>query len=160
MPFSQESMLQSNQDASESSECDTDNSTSSMPRMSRSQSERLLAIGKEHVVQERDLREKYHEIVFSSLEKVMRSSQSNQMKMLRVLLDKETAEVMKKLQDRRRHEMKSLAKIHKDKDEIGRYGSIYLYIMFIVNVRDISHPRLRLDIMVIYRQFFIIFKHQ
>ncbi|XP_022179419.1 1-phosphatidylinositol 4,5-bisphosphate phosphodiesterase classes I and II [Myzus persicae] len=116
----QESILQSNQDASESSECDTDNSTSSMPRMSRSQSERLLAIGKEHVVQERDLREKYHEIVFSSLEKVMRSSQSNQMKMLRVLLDKETAEVMKKLQDRRRHEMKSLAKIHKDKDEIGR----------------------------------------
>lgn len=116
----QESMLQSNQDASESSECDTDNSTSSMPRMSRSQSERLLAIGKEHVLQERDLREKYHEIVFSSLEKVMRSSQSNQMKMLRVLLDKETAEVMKKLQDRRRHEMKSLAKIHKDKDEIGR----------------------------------------
>ncbi|XP_025195692.1 1-phosphatidylinositol 4,5-bisphosphate phosphodiesterase classes I and II [Melanaphis sacchari] len=116
----QESVLQSNQDASESSECDTDNSTSSMPRMSRSQSERLLAIGKEHVIQERDLREKYHEIVFSSLEKVMRLSQSNQMKMLRVLLDKETAEVMKKLQDRRRHEMKSLAKIHKDKDEIGR----------------------------------------
>jgi phosphatidylinositol phospholipase C, beta len=121
---SQESILQSNQDASESSECDTDNSTSSMPRMSRSQSERLLAISKDHVIQERDLREKYHEIVFSSLEKVMRLSQSNQMKMLRVLLDKETAEVMKKLQDRRRHEMKSLAKIHKDKDEIGRYDGI------------------------------------
>lgn len=114
--------MQSHQDASESSECDTDNSTSSMPRMSRSQSDRLLAIGKEHIIQERELHEKYHEIVFSSLEKVMRSSQSNQMKMLRVLLDKETAEVMKKLQDHRRHEMKSLAKIHKDKDEIGRYN--------------------------------------
>lgn len=126
MSLSQESILQSNQDASESSECDTDNSTSSMPRMSRSQSERLLAIGKEHVIQERDLRERYHEIVFSLLEKVMRSSQSNQMKMLRVLLDKETAEVMKKLQDRRRHEMKSLAKIHKDKDEIGRYVIIVI----------------------------------
>jgi len=148
MPLSQESMLQSNQDASESSECDTDNSTSSMPRMSRSQSERLLAIGKEHVIQERDLREKYHEIVFSSLEKVMRSSQSNQMKMLRVLLDKETAEVMKKLQDRRRHEMKSLAKIHKDKDEIGRYGSIpiyyiiYIYRECIHEIRAI-YPRIR-----------------
>lgn len=116
----QESILQSHQDASESSECDTDNSTSSIPRMSRSQSERLLAMGKEHVVQERELQEKYHEIVFSSLERVMRSSQSNQMKMLRVLLDKETADVMKKLQDRRRHDMKSLAKVHKDKDEIGR----------------------------------------
>ncbi|VVC28951.1 C2 domain,PH domain-like,PLC-like phosphodiesterase, TIM beta/alpha-barrel [Cinara cedri] len=116
----QESILQSHQDASESSECDTDNSTSSIPRMSRSQSERLLAMGKDHLLQERDLQEKYHEIVFSSLEKAMRLSQSNQMKMLRVLLDRETADVMKKLQDRRRHEMKSLAKIHKDKDEIGR----------------------------------------
>jgi len=59
------------------------------------------------------------------------------MKMLRVLLDKETAEVMKKLQDRRRHEMKSLAKIHKDKDEIGRYGIVYLYIVGIIYVLDI-----------------------
>lgn len=146
MSLSQESILQSNQDASESSECDTDNSTSSMPRMSRSQSERLLAIGKEHVIQERDLREKYHEIVFSSLEKVMRSSQSNQMKMLRVLLDKETAEVMKKLQDRRRHEMKSLAKIHKDKDEIGRY----VIIVINMNIPLNFHP----DIFVIFSRFY------
>lgn len=122
--YSQDSIMQSHQEASESSECDTDNSTSSMPRMSRSQSERLLAMSKEHVIQERELYEKYHEIVFSLLEKTMRSSQSNQMKMLRVLLDKETADVMKKLQDRRRHEMKSLAKIHKDKDEIGRYDIV------------------------------------
>uniref|UniRef100_A0A2S2Q4C5 1-phosphatidylinositol 4,5-bisphosphate phosphodiesterase n=1 Tax=Sipha flava TaxID=143950 RepID=A0A2S2Q4C5_9HEMI len=116
----QESILQTHQDASESSECDTDNSTSSIPRMSRSQSERLLAIEKKYVIEERETSKKYHDIVFSSLEKVMRSSQTNQMKMLQVLLDKETAEVMKKLQDRRRHDMKSLAKIHKDKDEIGR----------------------------------------
>lgn len=88
--------------------------------MSRSQSERLLAIDKKYVIEERETYKKYHDIVFSSLEKVMRSSQSNQMKMLQVLLDKETADVMKKLQDRRRHDMKSLAKIHKDKDEIGR----------------------------------------
>ncbi|XP_050520441.1 1-phosphatidylinositol 4,5-bisphosphate phosphodiesterase classes I and II [Daktulosphaira vitifoliae] len=116
----QESILQSHHDASESSECDTDNSSTSIHRISRSQSERLLAIEKEHIMQEKMLQEKYHDIIFSTLEKVMRTSQSNQIKMLRVLLDKETAGVMKKLQDRRKHEIKSLAKIHKDKDEIGR----------------------------------------
>lgn len=117
--------MQSHQDASESSECDTDNSTSSIPRMSRSQSEQLLAISKKHVLQERDLHEKYHKIIFSSLGKVIESSQSNQMKMLKALKDKESADVMKKLQDRRRHEMKSLAKTHKDKDEIGRLVVFY-----------------------------------
>lgn len=88
--------------------------------MSRSQSERLLAIEKKYVIEEWETRKKYHDIEYSLLEKVMRSSQSNQMKMLQVLLDKETADLMKNLQDRRRHEMKSLAKTHKDKDEIGR----------------------------------------
>lgn len=118
--FRHESILLSNHEASESSECDTDNSSTSIPRISRSQSERLLAIEKEHIMQEKMLQEKYHDIIFSTLEKVMRTSQSNQIKMLRILLDKETAGVMKKLQHRRKHEIKSLAKIHKDKDEIGR----------------------------------------
>lgn len=50
----------------------------------------------------------------------MRNSQSNQLKMLRVLLEKETAEVMRKLQIVRRNEVKELAKVHKDKDEVMR----------------------------------------
>ncbi|VVC36673.1 Hypothetical protein CINCED_3A006441 [Cinara cedri] len=51
------------------------------------QSKRLLAMGKDHVLQERNL-QKYHEIVFLFLEKTMCLSQSNQMKMLRVRMIK------------------------------------------------------------------------
>lgn len=50
----------------------------------RSQSERLLAINKDYMLQERELREKYHEIIFNTLEKVMKVSQGNQVKILKV----------------------------------------------------------------------------
>ncbi|XP_015173186.1 PREDICTED: 1-phosphatidylinositol 4,5-bisphosphate phosphodiesterase classes I and II isoform X2 [Polistes dominula] len=86
----------------------------------RSHSERLLAVCKVHVQQERELQEKYHESVFATVEKVMRASQSNQLKTLKVLQDKETADVMRKLQDSRHGEVKKLAKAHKDKAEFDR----------------------------------------
>ncbi|KAI4492377.1 hypothetical protein M0804_002168 [Polistes exclamans] len=86
----------------------------------RSQSERLLAVCKVHVQQERELQEKYHESVFATVEKVMRASQSNQLKTLKVLQDKETADVMRKLQASRHGEVKQLAKVHKDKAEFDR----------------------------------------
>ncbi|XP_012270478.1 1-phosphatidylinositol 4,5-bisphosphate phosphodiesterase classes I and II isoform X2 [Orussus abietinus] len=86
----------------------------------RSQSERLLAVCKEHVLQERELLEKYHESVFTTVEKVMKASQSNQLKTLRVLLERETADVMRKLQAVRHGEVKQLAKVHKDKAELDR----------------------------------------
>lgn len=88
--------------------------------MPRSHSERLLAICKEHVNQEREIREKYHESIFSTVEKLMRNSQNNQLKMLRVLLERETADVMRNLQAVRREEVKNLSKKHKDKDEMVR----------------------------------------
>lgn len=50
----------------------------------RSQSERLLAINKDYMLQERELREKYHEIISNTIEKVMKVSQSNQVKILKV----------------------------------------------------------------------------
>lgn len=50
----------------------------------------------------------------------MKTSQSNQLKMLRALLEKETGDVMRKLQAVRRNEVKELAKVHKDKDEVMR----------------------------------------
>ncbi|KAL2751268.1 hypothetical protein V1477_000426 [Vespula maculifrons] len=86
----------------------------------RSQSERLLAVCKAHVLQERELQEKYHESVFATVEKVMRTSQSNQLKTLKVLQERETADVMRKLQASRHGEVKQLAKVHKDKAELDR----------------------------------------
>lgn len=71
----------------------------------RSQSERLLAVCKAHVQQERELQEKYYESLFSTVEKVMKTSQSNQLKTLRVLLERETADVMRKLQATRHGEV-------------------------------------------------------
>ncbi|GLH00801.1 1-phosphatidylinositol 4,5-bisphosphate phosphodiesterase [Gryllus bimaculatus] len=86
----------------------------------RSQSERLLAICKTHVNQERELQEKYHDLVFSTAEKALRTSQSQQLKLLQVLLERETDEVMRKLQALRRDEVKALSKVHRDKDEMVR----------------------------------------
>nr|CAD7401563.1 unnamed protein product [Timema poppensis] len=86
----------------------------------RSQSERLLVVCKEHVAQERELQEKYHEQVFSTVEKLMRGSQSAQLKTLRALLERETADVMRRLQAARRDEVKALIKVHRDKDELVR----------------------------------------
>lgn len=113
----------------------------------RSQSERFLAVCKAHVQQERELQEKYYENLFTTVEKVMKSSQSNQLKMLQVLLERETADVKRKLQATRQGEVfltnisflhceiykimkinisfiafkvKQLAKVHKDKAELER----------------------------------------
>jgi phosphatidylinositol phospholipase C, beta len=58
--------------------------------------------------------------VFSILEKAMKASQAAQLKTLATLVERETAEVMKKLESARRDEVKALAKIHKDKDEMVR----------------------------------------
>ncbi|XP_076239603.1 phospholipase C at 21C isoform X2 [Calliopsis andreniformis] len=108
----------------ESSECtDLENreGNGGAPKgLPRSQSERLLAVCKAHVQQEHELQEKYYESLFSTVEKVMKTSQSNQLKTLRVLLERETADVMRKLQATRHGEVKQLAKVHKDKAELDR----------------------------------------
>ncbi|XP_044732001.1 1-phosphatidylinositol 4,5-bisphosphate phosphodiesterase classes I and II isoform X2 [Chrysoperla carnea] len=90
------------------------------PGLPRSQSERLIAAYREHVTQERELRERYHEAIYNTAEKVLRSSQSGQLKMLRAQLERETAAVMRKLQTIRRDEVKALAKVHRDRDELVR----------------------------------------
>lgn len=55
----------------------------------------------------------------------MRTSQSNQLKTLRVLLEKETDCVMRRLEAKRREDVKNLSKTHKDKDEMTRYVFFY-----------------------------------
>lgn len=92
----------------ETTECSEDSrdTVEALPKgLPRSQSERLLAVCKEHILQERELQEKYHESVFSTLEKVMKSSQSNQLKALKNMLDRERADVMRKLQSKRHEEV-------------------------------------------------------
>lgn len=107
----------------------------------------MLAVCKEQVQQERELQEKYHDSMFSLVEKVMRTSQSDQIKTLRVLLERQKADVMRKIQAMRHGEVssrllvkplntyygnnklllafvtvqvKQLAKDHKDKAELDR----------------------------------------
>ncbi|KAL0266975.1 UNVERIFIED_CONTAM: hypothetical protein PYX00_009371 [Menopon gallinae] len=106
----------STHDTSDYSEAE-DGTRSTLPR---SHSERLLAIHKEQVNQEKEIKEKYYEAIFSTIEKLMRNSQSNQLKTLGVLLERETTDVMRELQATRRDEVKKLSKIHKDKDEMVR----------------------------------------
>ena len=98
----------SNINLPESSECseETRETAEGIPKgLPRSRSERLLTVCKEHVLQERELQEKYHENVFATVEKVMKSSQSSQLKTLKVMLDRETADVMRKLQSMRHGEV-------------------------------------------------------
>lgn len=59
--------------------------------------------------------------IFNILEKTMRTSQQNQLKTLRVLLEKETDAVMRRLQAKRREDVKALSKDNKNKDEMTRF---------------------------------------
>jgi phosphatidylinositol phospholipase C beta len=58
--------------------------------------------------------------VFQTVEKLMRTSQCNQLKLLSALLERETADVMRRLEAVRRGEVKALSKVHRDKDEMVR----------------------------------------
>lgn len=104
-------------ESSDYSEEETARAVGSMPR---SQSERLLSACREHVSQERDIREKYMESIFTTVEKLMKASQAQQIKVLRAVQERETADMMRKLQATRREEVKALSKVHKDKDEMVR----------------------------------------
>ncbi|RZF39598.1 hypothetical protein LSTR_LSTR001119 [Laodelphax striatellus] len=99
------------------SECEGDGVTARLPR---SHSERLLNLCKEHIERERELKERYHDMIYNAAEKALQTSQANQLKDLRSLLDKETGDVMRRLEAVRRTEVKELSKGHKDKDEVMR----------------------------------------
>lgn len=95
----------------------------------RSQSERFLAICKAHVQQERELQEKYYENLFTTVEKVMKSSQSNQLKMLQVLLERETADVKRKLQATRQGEvfLTNISFLHCEIYKIIKVNILYIF---------------------------------
>lgn len=86
----------------------------------RSQSERLIPVCRDFSNTYQELQEKYHEIIYSTAEKVLRNSQANQMKQLKTCLEKETSDVMRQLNVMRRNEVKSLSLVHRDRDELVR----------------------------------------
>lgn len=116
------------------------------PNIKRSHSERLLSACREFASSYREIQEKYHESIYNAAEKQLRNSQASQMKRLKVsewvggivrngcapfifiavssyrqtLLEKETSDVMRKLQVDRRNEVKALTQKHRDRDELVR----------------------------------------
>ncbi|KRF98253.1 uncharacterized protein Dwil_GK23786, isoform D [Drosophila willistoni] len=81
---------------------------------------RLRSACREYTAQYRELQEKYHEAIYAAAEKVLKTSQSGQTKQLKASLDKVTGEVMHQLQEARRSEVKNLATVHRDRDELVR----------------------------------------
>lgn len=100
---------------------ENDSGSASLPR---SQSERLIPICREYTNAYQELQEKYHEIIYSTAEKVLRNSQATQIKQLKTCLEKETNDVMRQLNLTRRNEVKALASVHRDRDELVRYCSL------------------------------------
>ncbi|XP_063822893.1 1-phosphatidylinositol 4,5-bisphosphate phosphodiesterase classes I and II [Ostrinia nubilalis] len=70
---------------------------------------------------ERELRLRYHHTIFAALEKQLRSDQHHQMKALTDLLEVEKKEILNRLANSRKEDVKALAKkTNRDKDEILR----------------------------------------
>lgn len=88
--------------------------------VTRTQSERLIPVCRDFSNTYQELQEKYHEIIYSTAEKVLRTSQANQMKQLKTILEKETGDVMRQLNIMRRNEVKTLSLVHRDRDELVR----------------------------------------
>jgi phosphatidylinositol phospholipase C beta len=99
---------------------ETSGSETDKPSLPRSHSERLLSVNREFVSQEKELREKYHEVIYNTAEKVMKMSQNNQLKTLKDQFERETTDLMRKLQADHREEVKALAKKHRNREQFTR----------------------------------------
>jgi phosphatidylinositol phospholipase C, beta len=82
--------------------------------------DRVASVCREHASNYREVLEKYHESMFTVAEELLRKSQDRQVQHLKKLMEKETSEVMRQLQHSRKTEVKQLALVHKDKDELER----------------------------------------
>lgn len=98
----------------------SDGDTSERPGVTRSHSEKLIPICRDFTAAYQELQEKYHEIIYSTADKVLRNSQANQIKQLKTYHEKEANDVMRQLNLVRRNEVKALALVHKDRDELVR----------------------------------------
>lgn len=105
---------------SELTECAETDGGERSAGMPRSQSDRLIPVCRDFSMNYQELQEKYFEIIYSTADKVLRTSQANQMKQLKTCLEKETSDVMRQLNIMRRNEVKSLSLVHRDRDELVR----------------------------------------
>lgn len=88
--------------------------------LQRSQMERLIPVCRDFSTAYQEVQEKYFDLIYSTAEKVLRTSQANQMTQLKTCLDKEQRDVMRQLNLSRRNEVKALASKHRDRDELVR----------------------------------------
>uniref|UniRef100_A0AAR5PRC1 1-phosphatidylinositol 4,5-bisphosphate phosphodiesterase n=1 Tax=Dendroctonus ponderosae TaxID=77166 RepID=A0AAR5PRC1_DENPD len=87
----------------------------------RSQSERLLAISKDYTTQEKELREKYFELIYSTAERVMIQRQDNQKAVLKVSNFFPASKcLLRKIQADHKVEVKMLSKKHRNRDTLNR----------------------------------------
>ncbi|XP_045109781.1 1-phosphatidylinositol 4,5-bisphosphate phosphodiesterase classes I and II-like isoform X4 [Portunus trituberculatus] len=80
----------------------------------------LNELGQALIINEKKLQEKYHEPIFTALEKVMRLSQSAQLKALQNLHDKQVDEIKHQTEEQLREKRKRLDKSLFDKEEFNR----------------------------------------
>lgn len=80
----------------------------------------LSELGQALIINEKKLQEKYHEPIFTALEKVMRMSQSAQLKALQNLHDKQVDEIKHGTEEQLREKRKRLDKSTGDKEELNR----------------------------------------
>ncbi|XP_013102546.1 1-phosphatidylinositol 4,5-bisphosphate phosphodiesterase classes I and II isoform X4 [Stomoxys calcitrans] len=97
-----------------------ENSAEAVSATDGSVDERMLLACRQYIQQYQDIQKKYHEIVYTAAEKVLQNSQESQNKQLKSSLDRVNNEIMHQLKEARKIEVKNLALVHKDKDELVR----------------------------------------
>ncbi|KAK7073957.1 hypothetical protein SK128_018494, partial [Halocaridina rubra] len=73
-----------------------------------------------HIIAEKKLQEKYHEPIFSALDKAMKMSQTSQLKTLQALHDKQVEDIKRRAEEQHREKRKGLGKTTCDKEELSR----------------------------------------
>lgn len=99
------------------------NSGETTPALDGSIDERFTAACRQYILQYQEVQKKYHEIIYGTAEKALQNSQESQMKQLKASLERVNNEIMHQLKEARKVEVKNLALVHKDKDELVRWVS-------------------------------------
>ncbi|XP_075154088.1 phospholipase C at 21C isoform X2 [Haematobia irritans] len=82
--------------------------------------ERMLIACRLYIQQYQEIQKKYHEQVYMAAEKVLQNSQESQNKQLKGSLERVISDIMHKLKEARKTEVKKMQLVHKDKDELVR----------------------------------------
>ncbi|XP_067142019.1 1-phosphatidylinositol 4,5-bisphosphate phosphodiesterase classes I and II-like isoform X3 [Centruroides vittatus] len=88
--------------------------------LQRSYNQNVLSLKKELYKAELELQEKYHEPLYSAIEKAMQLSQAAQFEQLQNLHDKVVNDLKKRMENQTKEQMLTLSRKHKDKNELAR----------------------------------------